>query len=67
MEKILLACKIIQKGGLGQALLSVMFEKRVPGFFTDRGRQNFQLPAGAAFAAWKGQYKSENPVDKART
>ena len=32
-----------------------------------RGRQNFQLPASAAFAAWKGQYKSENPVDKART
>ena len=35
MEKIFLACKIIQKGGLGQALLSVMFEKRVPGFCTE--------------------------------
>ena len=32
-----------------------------------RGQQNFQLPAGAAFAAWKGQYKSENTVDKACT
>ena len=32
-----------------------------------RGRQNFQLPAGAAFAAWKGYYKRENPLDKART
>ena len=35
MEKILSACKITKKGGLGKALSSVMFEKSVPGFCTE--------------------------------
>ena len=28
---------------------------------TSRGRQNFQLPAGEAFAAWKGPLQNRKP------